>query len=164
MNRFLLAKIRDDINKLEFNLQALNKGLTFTGDQNCVLGTVSSLLSSSAEVVERIREEKEKGEKADLYTVYSCSMHKTDLMDWQECFAPYKKAKDVLIWPCKQESNGVETRLSEIGAQTESLLTARGEMRKLSQAETDTEKWLNAYKNTRQVIIVLRVVANDAEG
>ena len=89
MNEILLAKIRDDINKLEFNLQALSKGLTFEGDQNCVLGTVNSLLSSSAEVVERIREGKEKGEKADLYTVYSCSMRKKLVMNWHECYAPY---------------------------------------------------------------------------
>jgi len=164
MNDILLAKIGDEINPSGFIFQALKKRRTIAGDQNREGFGVSSLLSASSEVVEKIRECEEKGEKADLYTVYSCSMHKKELMDWQECFTPCKKAEDMLIWPCKQGSNGVETRLSSIGAQTGSLLTACDEMRELSQAVPDIEKWLNDYTSMRQVLIVLRVVANDAEG
>ena len=117
MNEILLAMIRDNINKLDFNLQALNKGLTLTSDQNRVPFMVRSLLSSSAEAVRHIRKEEEKGERAVLYIVYSCSMRKKLVMNCHECFAPYGKAKDMLVWPCKQGQSDVETQLSSDRAQ-----------------------------------------------
>ena len=137
MNKFLLAKIRDGINKLDSNLQALNKGLTLTGDQNRAPSMVRSLLSSSAEAVGHIRKVEEKGEKAVLYTVYSCSMRKKLVMNCHECFAPYGKAKYMLVWPCKQGQSGVETHLSSDRAHASSLLKAGEEMRELSQAVLD---------------------------
>ncbi|KAI4666192.1 uncharacterized protein J4E88_010487 [Alternaria novae-zelandiae] len=60
MNDILLAKIGDEINQSGFNFQALKKRRSIAGDQNREVLGVSSLLSSSSEVVEKIRECEEK--------------------------------------------------------------------------------------------------------
>ena len=164
MNDILLAKIGDEINPSGFIFQALKKRRTIAGDQNREGFGVSSLLSASSEVVEKIREYEEKREKPVLHSVYSCSMPKEHLKGWRKSFVPCKKAEDMLIWPCKQGWNGVETRLNSIGAQAGLLLTACNEMSELSQAVPATKKRLNDYTSTRQVMIVLKVVAKDAKG
>ena len=164
MNKILLAKIRDDINQLDFKLQAINEGLPLTSDQNGVPFLVRSVLSSSAEVVGHIRKEEERGEKAELHIAYSCSMPPKLLMSWHECFAPYEKAVDMLVWPCKQGWNGVDTQLSSYRAQASLLLKASEELKKLSQAVPDKVEWLDEHMSVRQVMVVLKVVANDANG
>ena len=70
----------------------------------------------------------------------------------------------MLVWPCKQGQSGVETPLSSDRAQASLLLKAGEEMRELSQAVPEMVKWLYEHMSERQVMVVLKVVANDAEG
>jgi len=105
-----------------------------------------------------------KGEKAVLYTVYSCSICIKLLLGWHKCFTPHEKAKDTLVWPCKQGQSGVETQLSSDRAQASLLLEADEEMRELSQAVPEMVKWLYKHMSEQQIMLVLKVVANDAKG
>lgn len=164
MNDILLATIRDKINQSDFNFQALNKSRFITDDQNRELFEVSNLLSSSADVVVYIRKEEKEGRKAALHTVYGCSKDTGDYKKWHECFEPYKKAEDMLVWPCGEEWNGVETHSSDVAARTWLLLTACDKMKNLIRAVPDTKDWPYGYESKRQIMMIWKVVANDAEG
>ena len=70
----------------------------------------------------------------------------------------------MLVWPCKQGKSGAETHLSSDRAHASSLLKAGEEMRELSQAVPDKVEWLDEHMNERQVMVILKVVVNDADG
>jgi len=164
MNDSLLATIRDKINQSDFNFQALNKSRFITDDQNRELFEVSNLLSSSADVVVYIRKEEKEGRKADLYTVYGCSKDTEGFEKWHKCFGPYKKAEDMLVWPCGEEWNGVETHSSVVAARTWLLLRACDKMTDLIRAVPDRRHWPTMCYDKWQIRMIWRVVANDAEG